>query len=180
MSHTNSLYTLNAAGAPIPATAEEIIAAAREHISRRVRRGSPPSSPAATRDYLTLKLGTREFETFCSLFLDARYRVIEFVELFRGTIDGASVHPREVVKEALRRNAAAVIFAHPHPSGVAEPSAADELITRRLRDALQLVDIRVLDHLLGGKRSVTVAQNNARIAAFSPQSRPSGQHRSAC
>jgi DNA repair protein RadC len=74
--------------------------------------------------------------------------LIEFVELFRGTIDGASVHPREVVKEALKRNAAAMIFAHPHPSGVAEPSRADEVITRRLKDALQLVDIRVLDHLI--------------------------------
>ena len=79
---------------------------------------------------------------------DNRHRLIEFVELFRGTIDGASVHPREVVKEALRHNAAAVIFAHPHPSGVAEPSRADALITRRLKDALQLVDIRVLDHLI--------------------------------
>ncbi len=163
MSHTNSLYTLNEAGAPIPATADEIIAAAREHISRRVRRGTSLPSPEATRDYLTLKLGTREFETFCCLFLDARFRVIDFVELFRGTVDGASVHPREVVKEALKRNAAAVIFAHPHPSGVAEPSAADELITRRLRDALQLVDIRVLDHLLGGLRCVTGGRKSAEI-----------------
>ena len=119
MSHTNSIFTLDTAGRPIPATADQIIAAAREQISHRVRRGSPLSSPQATRDYLTLKLGTREFETFCCLFLDNRHRFIEFVELFRGTIDGA--------KEALRRNAAAVIFAHPHPSGVAEASTADEL-----------------------------------------------------
>jgi DNA repair protein RadC len=82
------------------------------------------------------------------MFLDNRHRVIEFVELFRGTIDSASVYPREVVKEALQRNAAAVVFAHPHPSGVAEVSAADELITRRLREALQTVNIRVLDHLI--------------------------------
>jgi DNA repair protein RadC len=122
MSQTNSLYTLDSAGNAVPATAEEIIAAAREQISRRVRRGSPLSSPKATRDYLMLKLGDRDFETFCCLFLDSRHRLIEFVELFRGTIDGASVHPREVVKEALRRNAAAVIFCHPHPSGIAEPS----------------------------------------------------------
>jgi DNA repair protein RadC len=148
MSCTNSLYTLDAAGNLVPATAEEIIAAAREQMSRRVRRGSALASPKATRDYLTLRLGTREFETFCCLFLDNRNRVIEFVELFRGTIDGASVHPREVVKEALTRNAAAVIFCHPHPSGIAEPSQADEIITRRLVDALQLVDIRVLDHLI--------------------------------
>ena len=148
MSQTNSLYTLDTAGTAVPATAEEIIAAAREQISRRVRRGSPLSSPKATRDYLILKLGNRDFETFCCLFLDSRHRLIEFVELFRGTIDGASVHPREVVREALQRNAAAVIFCHPHPSGIAEPSQADELITRRLRDALQLVEIRVLDHLI--------------------------------
>ena len=78
-------------------------------------------------------LGTREFETFCCLYLDNRRRLIEFVELFRGTIDGASVHPREVVKEALKHNAAAVIFAHPHPSSIAEASVADEMITRRLK-----------------------------------------------
>ncbi len=88
---------------------------------------------------------------FCCLFLDNRNRVISFDELFRGTIDGASVHPREVVKIALQRNAAAVILAHNHPSGVAEPSQADEIITRRLRDALGLVDIRILDHFVIGE-----------------------------
>jgi DNA repair protein RadC len=87
-------------------------------------------------------------ELFCCLHLDNRHRLIAFDELFRGTIDGASVHPREVVKQALARNAAAVILAHNHPSGVAEPSQADELVTRRLREALQLVDIRVLDHMI--------------------------------
>jgi DNA repair protein RadC len=154
MSHTNPLFKLDPAGRPVPATTDDIIAAARERISYRVRRGTDLTSPQATRDYLTLRLGTREFETFCCLFLDNRHRLIEFVELFRGTIDGASVHPREVVKEALQRNAAAVIFAHPHPSGVAEASHADKLITRRLRDALQLVDIRVLDHLIVAGDSV--------------------------
>ena len=148
MSHTKPLFTLSGAGEPVPATAEEIIASAREQLSRRVRRGSALSSPQATRDFLALRLGAREFESFCCMFLDTRHRLIEFVELFRGTIDSASVHPREVVKEALQRNAAAVVFAHPHPSGVAEVSAADELITRRLREALQTVNIRVLDHLI--------------------------------
>jgi DNA repair protein RadC len=143
-----SLYVLDTTGNPVLASSEEIVAAARERLAQRVRRGSALSSPKATRDYLAMRLGDREFESFCCLFLDNRHRVIEFVELSRGTIDGASVHPREVVKEALRRNAAAVIFAHPHPSGVAEPSHADEIITRRLVDALQLVDIRVLDHLI--------------------------------
>ena len=148
MSHTKSLFTLSGAGEPVSATAEEIIASARAQLSRRVRRGSALSSPQATRDFLALRLGAREFESFCCMFLDNRHRVIEFVELFRGTIDSASVYPREVVKEALQRNAAAVVFAHPHPSGVAEVSAADELITRRLREALQTVNIRVLDHLI--------------------------------
>lgn len=159
MSHTNSLYTLDAAGIPVPATTDEIIDAARDRIARRVRRGSALSSPQATRDFLTLKLGTQEFESFCVIFLDNRHRVIEFVELFRGTIDSAAVHPREVVREALQRNAAAVILAHPHPSGVAEPSVADEQITRRLVDALQLVDIRVLDHILvAGGDAVSFAE----------------------
>jgi DNA repair protein RadC len=148
MSHGKPLFTLSAAGEPVPATAEEVIASAREQISRRVRRGSALSSPQATRDFLALRLGTREFESFCCLFLDNRHRVIEFVELFRGTLDSASVHPREVVKEALQRNAAALILAHPHPSGIAEVSAADQLITRRLKEALATVSIRVLDHLI--------------------------------
>ena len=147
MSH-KALYTLNDAGVPVPATPDEIIAAARDVLSRRIRRGTLLSSPKAARDFLSVKLGARDFESFCVLYLDSRHRLIEFVELFRGTIDGASVYPREVVKEALARNAAAVILAHPHPSGVAEPSAADELITRKVVDALRLVDIRVLDHLV--------------------------------
>jgi DNA repair protein RadC len=105
------------------------------------------------------RLATREFETFCLIYLDNRHRLIACEDLFRGTIDGASVHPREVVKEALRHNAAAVILAHNHPSGVAEPSHADELITRRLREALQLVDIRVLDHLIvAGGETVSFAE----------------------
>jgi DNA repair protein RadC len=159
MSHTNSLFTLDFAGRPVLASADQIIAAARRHIAHRVRRGASMTSPVAVRDFLRLRLGTREFETFCCLFLDNRHRLIEFVELFRGTIDGASVHPREVAKEALARNAAAVIFVHPHPSGVAEPSAADELITRRLRDTMDLVGVRVLDHLvIAGDEVVSFAE----------------------
>ena len=135
-------------GSSRAATSEEIIAAAREQLSRRVRRGATLSSPRATRDFLTLKLGTLEHEVFAVIFLDKRHRVISYNEMFRGTIDGASVHPREVVKEALKLNAASVILAHPHPSGVAEPSQADELITSRLKAALELVDIRILDHII--------------------------------
>jgi DNA repair protein RadC len=116
------------------ASFDEIITAAREQLSRRVRRGAQLTSPKATRDYLALKLGTLEREVFAVLFLDKRHRLISYQEMFLGTIDGATVHPREVVKEALKQNAAAVILAHPHPSGVAEPSQADELITNRLKE----------------------------------------------
>jgi DNA repair protein RadC len=109
------------------------------------------TSPEATRNYLKSRLRSYPHEVFACLFLDNRHRVIEYRELFRGTIDGASVHPREVVREAMRWNAAAVIFAHNHPSGVAEPSQADLRITERLRDALALVDVRVLDHIVIGE-----------------------------
>jgi DNA repair protein RadC len=108
------------------------------------------NAPSATREYLKTMLAPQERELFIVLTLDNRHRLIASDILFAGTIDGASVHPREVVKCALRHNAAAVIFAHNHPSGVAEASQADELITRRLRDALALVDIRTLDHLVVG------------------------------
>ena len=135
-------------GSSRPATSDEIIAAAREHLSSRVRRGTTLRSPQATREYLTLKLGTLDHEVFAVIFLDKRNRVISYQEMFRGTIDGAAVHPREVVKEALKLNAASVILAHPHPSGVAEPSQADELITSRLKAALDLVDIPILDHII--------------------------------
>jgi DNA repair protein RadC len=135
-------------GSSRPATGDDIIAAARDHMSRRVRRGTQFLSPKATRDYLSLKLGTLEREVFAVIFLDKRHRLISYQEMFQGTIDGASVHPREVVKEALKQNAAAVILAHPHPSGVAEPSQADEFITTRLKEALGLVDIRLLDHII--------------------------------
>jgi DNA repair protein RadC len=130
------------------ASFDEIITAAREQLSRRVRRGAQLTSPKATRDYLALKLGTLEREVFAVLFLDKRHRLISYQEMFLGTIDGATVHPREVVKEALKQNAAAVILAHPHPSGVAEPSQADELITNRLKEALSLIDVRILDHII--------------------------------
>ena len=122
----------------------------RRHYAELMQAGPALANPRATRDFLRARLRDRDHEVFCCLFLDNRHRVIAFDEVFRGTIDGASVHPREVVKLALTRNAAAVILAHNHPSGIAEPSQADELITGRLRDALALVDIRVLDHIVVG------------------------------
>lgn len=112
--------------------------------------GAPIRNPADTEAFLLARLRDRQHEVFCCLYLDNRHRVLGFAELFRGTIDGTGVYPREVVKEALAQNAAAVILAHNHPSGVADPSAADERITRRLRAALELVDIRLLDHLVIG------------------------------
>jgi DNA repair protein RadC len=141
------------------ATAAEIIAAARRAMTRRVHRGTAMSSPRAVREFLAIKLGTLEHEIFAVLLLDTRHRLIEYVELFRGTINGASVHPREVVKLALARNAAALVLAHPHPSGSPEPSQADELITQRLKEALALVDITVLDHVIvAGGETVSFAE----------------------
>lgn len=106
------------------------------------------TSPQDTRRYLQLRLHHYPYEVFSCIFLDNRHRVIGYEELFKGTIDGASVHPREVVRQAIHYNAAALILAHNHPSGVAEPSRADEAITQRLKQALELVDIRVLDHII--------------------------------
>ena len=132
------------------ATFDEIIAGARHALAIRVRKGTALTSPKLVRDYLTMRLAPRECEYFSVLHLDSRHGLLHCADMFRGTIDGASVHPREVVKDALARNAAAVILAHNHPSGVAEPSHADEIITTRLKEALALVDIRVLDHVIVG------------------------------
>lgn len=117
--------------------------------------GEAIRSPADTHAFLHAKIGHLQHEMFCCLYLDNRHRVLRFDQLFRGTIDGTSVYPREVVKEALAINAAAVILAHNHPSGVAEPSQADERITGRLKSALELVDIRLLDHLIIGDAETT-------------------------
>ena len=112
------------------------------------------ASPDAVRNYLVHRIGGLEHEVFYALFLDAQNRLIEAVEMFRGTLTQTSVYPREVIKRALVENAAAVIFAHNHPSGVTEPSRADEVLTRQLKDALALVDVRVLDHFIVGGRGV--------------------------
>lgn len=122
----------------------------RRHFYQLMTAGPMLTNPRATREYLRVQLRDLQHEVFAVIYLDNRNRTIKYSELFRGTIDGATVHAREVVKEALACNAAAVILAHNHPSGVAEPSQADELITRRLKDALAVVDIRVLDHLVVG------------------------------
>jgi DNA repair protein RadC len=140
-----------------PARAVQLKAAlelGRRYLEAALHRDVALSSPDQTRMFLKARLRPYQHEVFACLFLDNRHRVICFEELFGGTIDGASVYPREVVKRALHHNAAAVIFAHNHPSGVAEPSPADRAITRRLRDALNLVDVRVLDHFVVGDSEV--------------------------
>ena len=137
---------------------QAVLEMGRRHLYEIVERGDVLTSPEATRGYLISRLRDIPYEVFACLFLDNRHRVIAYEELFRGTIDGASVHPREVVKRALHHNAAAVILAHNHPSGVAEPSQADERITQRLKDALALVDIRVLDHMVIGDEVVSFAE----------------------
>jgi DNA repair protein RadC len=134
----------------------------RRQLAETLRAGPSLASPKATRDYLMAQLRDLEHEVFCCLYLDNRHRLIHYEVLFRGTIDGASVHPREVVKQALQWNSAAVIVAHNHPSGIAEPSQADELITQRVKAALALVDIRLLDHIIvGDGASVSLAERGA-------------------
>ena len=120
------------------------------HLSRTVKRGAMLGSPEDTRRYVSTRLRGFPYEVFACLFLDNRHRVIAFEEMFRGTIDGASVHPREVIKRCLEHNAAALIVAHNHPSGVAEPSHADRIVTRRLAEAGALVELRLLDHIVVG------------------------------
>lgn len=127
---------------------QAVLEMARRALAERSQREDVLSSPQAVRDYLRLRLALREHEVFAAVFLDAQNRVIALEELFRGSLKETSVYPREVVKRALHHNAAGVIFAHNHPSGVAEPSRADEALTRALKDALALVEVRVLDHFI--------------------------------
>ncbi len=137
---------------------QAVLEMARRHLAESLTRPDALTSPQAARAYLQAQLRDREHEVFACLMLDNRHRVIAFRELFQGGIDGASVYPRVVVKQALADNAAAVILAHNHPSGVAEPSQSDIAITRRLKEALALVDIRVLDHLVIGDEVVCFSE----------------------
>ena len=140
--------------------ADAAINAALEILRKQMRQhGAAMSSPAAVRDYLRLNLAPLEYEAFWCVWLDAQNRVISAHESFRGTLTQTSVYPREVVKIALRHNAAALIFAHNHPSGVAEPSRADEALTQALKQALALVDVKVLDHfVVGGGAAMSFAE----------------------
>lgn len=129
---------------------QAVMEMARRHYREILRRGSALTSPKATRAFLSASLRHYAYEVFACLFLDSQHRIIQFEELFRGTLDGAGVYPREVARQALFHNAAAVIFAHNHPSGIAEPSQADRTITAKLQSSLALFDIRVLDHFIIG------------------------------
>ena len=129
---------------------QAVLEMSKRYLCETLEKQDVISNPEDTRKYLKSQLRDKPYEVFAALFLDNRHQIIKYEELFRGTIDGASVYPREVVKKALEHNAAALIIAHNHPSGVAEPSSADERITIRLKEALGLVDIRLLDHLIVG------------------------------
>jgi DNA repair protein RadC len=125
-----------------------IITKALSLLTAEIRTADALATPQAVKDFLRLKLATKPHEVFAVLYLDCQNRLIEYTEMFRGTLTQTSVYPREVVKEALNQNAASVILCHNHPSGASTPSRADELLTRTLKDALALVDVRVLDHLI--------------------------------
>jgi DNA repair protein RadC len=132
------------------AAVQAAVELAKRHLSEEMRVGSPLTTPQATYRYLMAQLRDRPYEVFCCIYLDNRHRLIAFEELFRGTVDRAQVHPREVLRQALLHNASAVIVAHNHPSGVLEPSPADDFITRRLKDLLALMDVRIVDHIIVG------------------------------
>ena len=152
-SFDSSLLVRDVAGDYRPAHADEVLQAAQRLLLEQLHDGPLLTSPDLVREFLRVKLGTLEHEVFAALMLDAQHRLIEYVELFRGTVAQTSVYPREVVKESLARNAAAVIFAHNHPSGLAQPSRADELLTQALKSALALIDVRVLDHVIVAGRN---------------------------
>ncbi|NIY91534.1 RadC family protein [Vibrio diazotrophicus] len=143
---------------PSTSTVYLILEKAAEIIARKYLRGDVFTNPQATKDFLSFKLGKYDREVFAILLLDNQHRIIEYKELFFGTIDSASIHPREVVKTVLEFNAAAVMFVHNHPSGHVEPSESDRRITVRLKDALALIDVRVLDHFIVGEECVSFAE----------------------
>jgi DNA repair protein RadC len=153
------LLEVKGLGAAKSAQLSAAIELARRSLHEQLSSGAALTSPGGVRDYLRLALGGREHEVFVCLWLDAQHRVISCQEAFRGTLTQTSVYPREIVKAALAANAAAVIFAHNHPSGVAQPSQADELLTRNLQEALGLVDVKVLDHfIVAGTQAISFAE----------------------
>ena len=154
LSFDSSLLVRDVAGDYRPAKADEVLQAALRVLFGQMYGSEALTSPKVVRDFLRIKLGTLEHEVFALIHLDAQNRVIDYVEMFRGTVSQTSVYPREVVKESLARNSAALILVHNHPSGLAEPSRADEMLTQALKSALALVDVRVLDHLVVAGTSI--------------------------
>jgi DNA repair protein RadC len=150
---TNQAYTLRK-----PMTEHQILEKAAEIIATKFINSTAFTEAKATKDYLSFKLANYDKEVFAVMLLNTQHQLIEYRELFFGTVDSASIYPREVVKAVLEVNASAVIFAHNHPSGIAEPSEADKRITKRLSDALGLIDVRVLDHVVVGKVPVSFAE----------------------
>jgi DNA repair protein RadC len=151
------LYIQDQGGKYLPAPKETILSEARRLGSNQLRRGAVIHCSEKAKEAIGQKLFSHPHEMFACLFLDATHRVLAFAEMFRGSINCATVYPREVVKEALRLNAAAVIFAHNHPSGDSKPSSQDIELTRKLSDILKVVDVRVLDHLVVGETVVSMA-----------------------
>lgn len=144
---------------PKAITLQQISSVLSELLAQHFQLGEPLTSPTKTIQFLQSKLALKEQEVFSCLFLNNQHQVLSYEELFTGTINGASVYPREVVKRALHHNAAAVIFSHNHPSGTPEPSQADEAITTKLNESLELIDVRVLDHIIiGGSETVSFAE----------------------
>jgi DNA repair protein RadC len=155
----DALAKVKGLGAAKRAQFSAVVELARRSIQEDLKAGTALTSPGAVRDYLRLALGALPHEVFICIWLDAQHRALRFEEAFHGTLTQTSVYPREIVKAALASNAAAVIFAHNHPSGVAQPSQADELLTRNLRDALALVDVKVLDHfIIAGNQAISFAE----------------------
>lgn len=154
-SNSNKVYVTNE-----PMTENQVLEKAAEILACKYVKKDAFTSSQATRDFLRFKLGGKEREVFAVMLLDSQHQLIDYQELFFGTVNAATVYPREVVKAVLQENAAAVIFAHNHPSGVGEPSIADKQITKRLQDALGLIDVTVLDHVIIGESCYSFAENN--------------------
>ena len=153
------LETMKGLGPAKRAQFAAAIELARRALQEKLKESAALTSPGAVRDYLRLKLAARKEEAFVCMWLDAQHKVIDVQEAFTGTLTQTSVYPREIVKSALRYNAAAVIFAHNHPSGVAQPSQSDELLTRNLKEALALVEVKVLDHfIVAGHQAISFAE----------------------
>lgn len=157
------LEVRDSSGRYTPATPNQILSEARKVLAATTPQGAPFTSPEHVADYLTLQLGDRPYEVFAAIFLDARHRFLGYAELFRGTTNSAAVYVGQLVRETLLRNATAVIVCHNHPSGEADPSTQDKVLTDRIKQALALVDVRLLDHVVVGGASFYSFANHGLI-----------------